>query len=206
MGRPDLQALNQLILSGKAETVLEELQRATEAEPAHVACHVLLAQALEASGNTEDALRAWRRAYVLCPDSPVIRDELRRLAAEIACDAARETRLIRAGAPAVAEATGAADDAAEKSLKDDEPYHDLDDLIKEIETARIVPDPDVETVESGRLEADVEDVVSETLAKIYANQRFFEEAARVYDKLAVQQPDRRTEFLEKATEIRERIK
>ena len=206
MARPELHILKQRIMAGSAQDVVAQLQDAVREEPAHVACHVLLCQAFEALDRHEDALRGWRRAYALCPDSPVIRDSLRRMAAQIACDAAKHTRLKRAGSQEAIPVDNPGEKAAEKSLKDDEPYHDLDDLIKEIESARIVPDPNVESVEPTRLVADVQDVVSETLARIYANQRFFDEAARVYDKLAVQQPDRRSEFLEKAEEIRSRVK
>ena len=192
MPRPDLRQLHARIESGQADAVIAQLTGAVASEPEHVACLVVLARALEASGRGAEALARWRAAYTLCPDSPVVRSELRRLSAALASAAAADTRSSRAS------------QAAEKSLHDDAPYHELDDLIKELESARIVPDPQVEPVEASRLEADVEDVVSETLAKIYANQRFFEEAARVYEKLAVQQIDRRDEFLEKATEIRQR--
>jgi tetratricopeptide (TPR) repeat protein len=194
MARPDLRSLSDRIDSGHAESVLEQLEAAIAAEPGQVACFVLLARSFEALDRPMDAVRAWRSAYVLCPDSPVVKDELRRLSAEIAGHAASETRSSRSALA-----------AAEKSLSDDEPYHELDDLIKELETARIVPDPKVKPVGSDQLEPDVDDVVSETLAKIYANQRFFDEAARVYEKLSVQQPQRRDEFLGKAAEIRQRL-
>ncbi|MFT5141431.1 MAG: tetratricopeptide (TPR) repeat protein [Rhodothermales bacterium] len=193
MARPDLRALSARITEGEAQSVIDELAEAWEAEPSHVACLVVLARALEATGDPVEALKKWRSAYALCPDSPVVRDELRRASAALACEAARDVRQSRAT------------DAAEKSLHDDEPYHELDDLIRELESARIVPDPQVQPVEPGRLNVDVDDVVSETLAKIYANQRFFDEAAGVYDKLADQQPERRSEFSEKAAEIRKRV-
>ena len=192
MPRPDLQHLTERLEDGDAAAVVAELTKAVKEEPSHVACAVVLARALEATGDIVRALRTWRAAYVLCPDSPVIRDELRRVSALVAAGAARETRASRAV------------EAAEKSLKDDEPYQELDDLIHELENARIVPDPEVQPVEVARLEPDVDEVASETLAKIYANQKFFEEAARVYEKLAVQQADRRDEFLEKAAAIRQR--
>jgi tetratricopeptide (TPR) repeat protein len=193
MPRPDLRALNERITNGEAHSVIDQLVEAWEAEPSHVACLVVLARALEATGDQATALQKWRAAYALCPDSPVVRDELRRVSGALACKAAREVRQSRAT------------EAAEKSLSDDAPYHDLDDLIRELESARIVPDPQVQPVEPGRLDVEIDDVVSETLAKIYANQRFFDEAAGVYDKLADQQPERRSEFSEKAAEIRKRV-
>lgn len=80
----------------------------------------------------------------------------------------------------------------------------LDELIRELESARIVPDPSIPPAAAEDLESDVDDVVSETLARIYENQRHFDEAARVYDTLAAQQPDRASEFRQKASEARER--
>ena len=67
-----------------------------------------------------------------------------------------------------------------------------------------MPDPTIKVVDVAAIESDVEDVVSETLARIYSNQRFYEEAAAVYDKLASQQPARAEEFRKKASEIRGR--
>lgn len=192
MPRPDLQELTNQIADGRAAEVVAALAGAVAEEPGHVACLVVLARALEADNRPGEALSRWRAAHALCPDSPVVRDELRRVSALIACSTAAETRSSRAT------------EAADQSLHEDEPYHELDDLIKELETARIVPDPKVEPVSAGRLEPDVDDVVSETLAKIYANQKFYEEAARVYEKLAVQHADREDEFKQKASEIRQK--
>lgn len=192
MARPDLRELTKRLEEGQAAEVVAALTGPVAEEPGHVACIVVLARALEASDRPLEALARWRAAYALCPDSPVVRDELRRLSASVACEAAAEIRTSRAL------------EAADQSLREDEPYHELDELIKELETARIVPDPDVKPIDAGRLVPDVEDVVSETLAKIYANQKFYEEAARVYEKLAVQQKDRKEEFIQKATDIRQR--
>lgn len=83
-------------------------------------------------------------------------------------------------------------------------YEDLDHLIEELEDARIVPDPDVDALPDDELQDDIDDVVSETLAKIYANQKYFVEAAEVYEKLADRKPDRRDEFLQRAEEMRGR--
>lgn len=81
-------------------------------------------------------------------------------------------------------------------------FDDLDSLITELETARIVPKPDFESVPPPSLEDDIEDVVSETLARIYASQKQYEEAARVYEQLAEQHPDQAPTFLEKAADMR----
>jgi hypothetical protein len=84
---------------------------------------------------------------------------------------------------------------------------DLDSLIRQIEDApRIRPDPHF--VPPGRFEVEPapredEDVVSETLARIYAAQGQFAEAATVYEKLALQRPADAETFRERAAEMRE---
>ncbi len=81
---------------------------------------------------------------------------------------------------------------------------ELDDLIHELESARIVPKPEHEIIETPVLEADIDDMVSETLARIYEGQKQYDEAARVYEKLAVMQPDRASDFEKRASELRSR--
>lgn len=83
-------------------------------------------------------------------------------------------------------------------------YDDLDRLIEELESARITPDPDISSIPAPEMEDEADDVVSETLARIYAAQRQFDEAARVYELLAAQQPDRAKEFFALASEMRSR--
>lgn len=82
---------------------------------------------------------------------------------------------------------------------------DLDALITQLEDApRIRPDPDYLGPEE-RLDAgDVDDMASETLAKIYAAQHQYAEAALVYEKMAARQPDRADALLERAAELRQR--
>ena len=81
---------------------------------------------------------------------------------------------------------------------------DLDTLIEQLENApRIRPDPEFKG--SDELEGDEEEgLVSETLARIYAGQKEYAQAAEVYDKLAAQQPGRAAEFQEKAADLRAR--
>lgn len=81
---------------------------------------------------------------------------------------------------------------------------DLNRLIDELDAARIVPDPDIDLISDEDLSVEIEDVVSETLAKIYASQKYFQEAGDTYRKLAVQYPARRSEFLAKADEMASR--
>ena len=89
-------------------------------------------------------------------------------------------------------------------LADETSDDDLDHLIDELESARIDPNPDTADAPEPDLEDDeADDLVSETLARIYKQQGQYGEAARVYDTLAEQQPDRADAFRQQATEMRE---
>ena len=79
---------------------------------------------------------------------------------------------------------------------------ELDNLIQELESARIVPKPDHEHIEVPALEDDIEDMVSETLARIFEGQKQYAKAADMYEKLAVLHPERARKFEAKASELR----
>lgn len=102
---------------------------------------------------------------------------------------------------ATSSASGLIDESVPDSSSSTGDDH-LDRLISELEGARITPRPDLEDIPEPDLEDDIEDMVSETLARIYASQSQFGEAARVYEVLAEQNPDRRTYFNQKAREMR----
>lgn len=84
------------------------------------------------------------------------------------------------------------------------PFNDLDRLIEDLEAARIVPGPNVDEIEAPSLDDETDDMVSETLARIYAAQQQYDEAARIYELLAAQQPARAAEYRQKAVEMRSR--
>ena len=89
----------------------------------------------------------------------------------------------------------------ETGLGEDE---ELDQLIQELETARIVPKPDYEAAEVPVEEVDLDEVASLTLARIYEGQKKYNEAAHVYDLLVTLQPEQAASFTEKAAELRAR--
>jgi tetratricopeptide (TPR) repeat protein len=99
------------------------------------------------------------------------------------------------------EISGASDDA---SAEDDDTIGDLDRLIEDLESARIEPRPDLDDLPAPNLESDVEDLVSETLARIYAAQSQYREAARIYVKLASQEPANARDHLENASDMRKK--
>ncbi len=85
---------------------------------------------------------------------------------------------------------------------------ELDALIRQLSDApRIRPDPNFRAPTPPPAEEDDgldDDLVSETLARIYAAQRQYAEAAVVYEKLARQRPASASDFLRKAAELRNR--
>jgi hypothetical protein len=83
-----------------------------------------------------------------------------------------------------------------------EAEEDLDRLIDELGSARIVPQPDLDDLPPPELDDDIDDMVSETLARIYASQEQYGEAARVYEQLARQQPDQADRLLAEAAAMR----
>ncbi|NBC87256.1 MAG: hypothetical protein GVY25_13800 [Bacteroidetes bacterium] len=93
---------------------------------------------------------------------------------------------------------------AEDSVDPDDTIGDLDRLIQDLESARIEPKPDLDDLPEPDLEDDVEDLVSETLARIYAAQSQYREAARIYVKLASQEPANARAHLENAAEMRKK--
>lgn len=103
---------------------------------------------------------------------------------------------------------GDSGDGAGSDLELDAPPEegDLDRLIGELESARIVPAQDPSSIPPPDLSDDIDDVVSETLARIYATQNQFSEAARVYERLALENPDRAEEYQTKASEMRGRAR
>jgi tetratricopeptide (TPR) repeat protein len=83
---------------------------------------------------------------------------------------------------------------------------DLDHLIEELQSARIRPDPTIDDLPDSELDDDIEDMVSETLARIYASQGAYHEAARVYVQLAVQKPEQSESLLREASKMRQKAR
>ncbi len=217
----DIQPPLELIKSGKAAEAIPMLEFIAKQMPSHVSCHVLLAQAYAKEERWQESLSSWQNASFLMPNSPAIRKGFR----EVLGILSRQAIKLIATAP---EPQLVQPDPVEEEVADNKPKNifshrvppplahlapdptalaedlELDDLINELESARIVPKPEHEVVEAPVLEADIDDMVSETLARIYEGQKQFDEAARVYEKLAVIQPDRAEDFEQRANELRAR--
>jgi tetratricopeptide (TPR) repeat protein len=210
----------QYMRAGDTTQAVPLLERVTTQMPQYVTAHVLLARMYEAADRAEDALRTWEHAAFLLPGSPTIRAGVRRVLRQqpsISAPAPSPSRTAErrddaspSAASAGAAATGApaeppraeapASAAAAEALEAE--GEDLDRLIEDLETARIVPRPDLDDIPEPDLDDDIDDMVSETLARIYSSQEQYGEAARIYEKLAVMDPDRAEEMEAKAADMR----
>lgn len=212
---------------GEAAVLLEPM---VDEMPAYAAARVLLARAYEAQNRLPAALSVWREALHLVPNSSVVRQGVEHAASRITPEAADDEEAQHATdshgaaeARAAPENRGSSDThgpadigasvdtagstgASERPDRDDSAskYDDLDRLISELEAARIVPRPDLDSIPTPELEDEIEDVVSETLARIYASQGQYDEAARVYELLAGQHPGAASDYMQKASRMRSR--
>jgi tetratricopeptide (TPR) repeat protein len=212
------------LAEGRPADAVRVLERLVADFPAYVTAYALLAKAYEANGRTEDALAAWHHAYFLMPGSPlVVRERTRLLRSAPRPESAGpgETPHESGGGEAAealppapyetADEPAADEPAADEPAAEPEPAaggsaideaDDLDSLIHQLENApRIRPDPDFRD-EGVDEEEDEGGMVSETLARIYETQKQYAAAARAYDQLADEHPDRADEFESKAAEMR----
>lgn len=215
MPLPELRDIARRIDAGEAREVLPTLYQLAEQLPAWGAVHVLLARALQAVDRWDEALTVWQRVAFWLPDSPVVQDGIRRALHRVMqpvitgglsdpADVLPEplqklTQAAAHAAQAKSESSAASALETTRSAPDD---LDLERLIVELESARIEPRPDLDDIPPPDLEDDVDDLVSETLALIYASQQQFEEAARVYEKLALQHPEKAMHYREQAAKMR----
>lgn len=230
---PDLQYILTLMQQGQTAAARPLLQQVRARFPAYTPACVLLAQVCEAEQLWQEALQHWQQAAFLMPNSPTIREGMQRVVrmhahleaqppspqAEAPPLAAGEQTPVATVSPATASVE---EHLAEEHISVTEsveallagaattpvaPVEDLDRLIQELSSApRIVPNPDFETLPPPDLDDEIDDMVSRTLAEIYRNQRQYDEAARVYEQLALQEPENAREFMRKAAEMRRKAK
>ncbi|MGB0649990.1 MAG: hypothetical protein ACPG8N_00920 [Rhodothermales bacterium] len=214
MPLPDIRQAATMIEEGRIEPARTVLQNILHMVPSHLSAHVLLARIFEAEGDTTGALTMWKQAAYYGPGVALIEQGLReallrqRFGNPVPIEPLPADQPVTLpAAPAVqAQPVSVAPTPipGQRAGMPPPEFQDLDKLINELETASIVPDPDIPMVSADDLESDIEDVVSETLARIYANQSYFEEAASVYEKLAAQHPYRKDEYLQRAAEMKEK--
>jgi len=205
---PDIRNAIHRLNEGSPEDARVVLQRLLDEMPDHAAARVLMARSYESESRWTSAALHWTVAARLCPGLAHVQSAAAEATLRAALDsdeavAIPMTPFVRGTVDSSpVDAQQDVEDTARPASASD--YEDLDHLIEELEDARIVPDPDVDVLPDDELRDDIDDVVSETLAKIYENQNYFVEAAEVYEKLAVQKPDRRDEFMQRAEEMRNR--
>jgi len=219
MAVPDVQEMLRLLEEGRSREAVERLEDVARGEPYSPTVRILLAHAYEREGEFARALRTWHAARLLMPTSPVAGAAIVRLRSdhpeldsaprhrpeqEIAGMAVRESAdWGTSEPPGVVADDGHTAHASAATGAAAAPIENLDRLIHELESARIVPDPDFEPEAFVEDPDEGDDLVSETLARIYAAQQQYTEAAQVYETLAVQHPERAGEFRARARELRD---
>lgn len=203
-----------MIEEGRIEPARTVLQNIVHMVPSHLSARVLLARIFEAEGDMAGALTMWKQAAFHGPGVALIEQGLQeallrqRFGNPVPIEPLPADHPVKLPTepprPVQPVAHGLTPIPGEPAGTPPPEFQDLDRLINELETASIVPDPDIPMVSADDLESDIEDVVSETLARIYANQSYFEEAAEVYEKLAGQYPYRKDEYLQRAAEMKEK--
>lgn len=210
MSTPEITYIVSLLEGGKVAEARPMLEQLLNEVPQHVSARVVLARLLESQSEFEKALQHWKWAAYYCPNNAVIEKGLSKAVLHhlFSGDGGLTQYSATEHSPAGRQNSATEHSPAGRQIAPPGApvleYQDLDRLIQELESARIVPDPDVRMIPQGELETEIDDVVSETLARIYANQKFHEEAAQVYEKLALQRPDKAEEFLQKAQELRQK--
>jgi tetratricopeptide (TPR) repeat protein len=149
--------------------------------------------------TAEDILSPDDEGPTTAPEAVSELEKLRQQAEEEARRGGARAGLSTQGPPSVGGDEASPD---EQEADGDNADDDLDQLIDELESARIEPSPDMDDVPAPDLEHDVDDLVSETLARIHEAQEDYRRAAQIYVKLASQDPDQARAYLEKAAEMR----
>ncbi len=201
-----------LLQQGRAEQAVPLLEDVVETLPAYAGAYVLLARAYEAGERWPKAQHAWSNALLLVPDSPVATEGIKRSLRQgqvpsrpAATDADTFSQVEHLHRSTESPRPQELQDADEAPQHDFDDPDNLDRLIAQLEGARIMPKPDFEDHAPPDLDDDIDDMVSVTLARIFAAQEEFEEAARVFDKLAIQDPENAEDFRQQAREMRSRI-
>lgn len=178
---------------------VEVMESRIREAPHLVVEHVRLARMLEDAGDPKGAAETLQKAHFFLPNAPAILDGMARLSNWIdtrqrpvaiaervkPAQAADREQLTAAKAPV---------EKPKRALEDD-----LDSLIEGLGKAKLGQRSDAPVDAHGEFVDDDGLITTETLAQIYVSQNQLEEAARVYDRLAMKENDS-----EKAASLRQR--
>ena len=233
MSLPDIQSVAADVETGACAAAIRLLEQLIDRFPTYSAAHLLLARAYRKQGNRDAALRALAQVRLWSSAPMAVRGELRALihdhldtvysasespdspdpvtaspaAADRPADLPTDGRTSRSTDP-----DDLVEDLEERlgppEVESDEDIKDLNSLIDRLEGARIQPEPDfggADPLDDIQEEEAEEEVVSETLARIYAAQKEYRAAVETYQRLAEQHPDRAQEFHRKAREMEDKL-
>jgi tetratricopeptide (TPR) repeat protein len=230
MALPDIRAVAADLDRDEAASAIPQLEQLVDHFPTYPAAYLLLARAYRIEGNRDAALRALAQVQLWSLAPKVVQSELRAII-EDHLDTVYSTTenspsygsgpaspSSRHSVSGVRTSPGAPPDDFVEDLQErlgppavesDEDIKDLNSLIQRLEGARIQPEPEFggadppEDVEAEDPQG--EEVVSETLARIYTAQKEYRAAVETYQRLAEQHPDRADEFQRKAREIKDKM-
>ena len=217
MSLPRISEAISMLENGNAREALPVLEELSTQYPLYVIPRILRARAYETTGDTEQALAAWREARFLSPANAQIREGVQRASrlllalkedvldpSDVELDLTSAGDLESVGSDHHVSTTGESEPQqshsaieGSESLESDQ----IDKLIAELENGRIDPKGNIEGYPDPLDNNQDADLISETLARIYAKQERYHEAARVYLLLAAQNPEKSEEYLAKASEL-----
>ncbi len=235
MPLPDIQSVAAEVESGECTAAIPLLEQMVDTFPTYSTAYLLLARAYRKEGNRQAALQALAQVQLWSLAPGAVKGELREIirdhldtvysTSDSEGPAASQSYVppTRAqpetpGSGVRTPRGGAPEDLVEDleqrlgpaQAENDDDIKDLNSLIERLEGARIQPEPEFGGADPSEgadaYDEDNEDeVVSETLARIYAAQKEYRAAVETYHRLAEQHPDRAEEFQRKAREMEERL-
>ncbi len=232
MSVPDIKQALRHIEKEEWEQAMQLLQQWIQEFPIYPSPYVLLARLLEHQQRFMEALKLYQEARFLVPRSPIIAEGIQQVLTRLRqqqslprwetlnrswivrpvlekieeqkAPKAAEISFEEPPSPDASSSPEPAEQAVEEPTASEESL-DLDTLIEQLEDARIVPKPELSEeppVDVTQEDLAAPEVVSETLALIYEAQEKYEQAAQIYERLAIKYPERTTEFLQKAVQAR----
>jgi len=195
MSARNLVEASRLIQDGRSEEVIHLLEPLAKKKSASIAVRYVLAHAYEVVGKRQEAEIAWIQARMAMPrkDSLEVKQE-KKQAPDLELGDELEAALRSIITPDESQSSEPEEDLEELS--------DLQRLLDELRSSRPSVVEEIDSMSTPDLENDIDGMVSETLARIYASQKQYEEAVKVYMQLAELYPEEADRFFRAADEMR----